>query len=193
MLQRAYDWTMRLAGHRHALAALAAVSFIESSIFPVPPDLLLVPMILAARERAWLIAAVCTVGSVLGGAAGYAIGYFLFEEIGRPLLEMYGYAGQFAEFRDAYNAWGAWIVAGAGLTPFPYKVITIASGVTALDPSTFMAASLVSRGARFFIEAALLWYFGPPIRSFIEQNLAKVVSAVFALALLGFLAVRYLR
>lgn len=192
MLQRLYDWTMRLAAHRHALLALAAVSFIESSVFPIPPDVLLIPMVLAARDRAWLYATVCTIASVLGGAAGYGIGYFLFEELGRPLLEFYHYGDQFETFRDQYNAWGAWIVAGAGVTPFPYKVITIASGVTALDPTTFMVASILSRGARFFLVAALLWYFGPPIRKFIENHLGMVVTVFFVLLFGGFVAIRFL-
>jgi membrane protein YqaA with SNARE-associated domain len=192
VLQRVYDWTLRLAGHRHALLALAAVAFIESSIFPIPPDVLLVPMILANRGQAWLIASVATVASVVGGLAGYAIGYFLFEEIGRPLLDFYGYQGKFDVFRGYYHAWGAWIVAGAGLTPFPYKVITIASGVVSLDLTTFMIASVLSRGARFFLLAALLWYFGPPIRAFIENNLGMVTTAFFTLLLGGFVVARLL-
>ena len=191
MLQRLYDWTMGLAGHRRALSALAVVSFVESSIFPIPPDVLLVPMVLANRERAWRIAAVCTAASVVGGMAGYAIGYFLFDAVGRPLLEFYGQVETFESFRASYNAWGAWIVAGAGITPFPYKVITIASGVTGLDLATFAVASLASRGVRFFLEAALLWYFGPPIRRFIENNLGAVVTASFALLLGGFVLAKF--
>lgn len=192
VLQRLYDWTMGLAVHRHALLALAAVSFIESSIFPIPPDVLLIPMVLAARERAWLIAGVCTIASVVGGYAGYAIGYFLYEGLGQPILAFYGAVEQFAEFRDLYNEWGAWIVGMAGFTPFPYKVITIASGVTQLDPTTFGIASALSRGARFFLVAALLWRFGVPIRRFIEANLPTLAWLFFALVLGGFLAVRYL-
>ena len=192
MLQRLYDWTMGLAGHRHALWALAIVAFVESSVFPVPPDVLLIPMVLAARERAWRIAAVATLASVLGGGLGYLIGSALFETVGRPLLEFYGQMESFQEFQVVYNEWGAWIVAGAGFTPFPYKVITIASGVVDLDPATFMAASAVSRGARFFLVAALLWKFGPPIRSFIEQNLPLLAGLFVVLLFGGFLAIRYL-
>ncbi len=192
MLRRLYDWTLALAGHRHALAALALVSFAESSFFPVPPDLLLIPMVLAARERAWLIALVCTVASVLGGAAGYGIGYFLYDAVGRPIVEFYDAGALFAEFQAKYNAWGAWIVAMGGFTPFPYKIITIASGVTALDPATFMIASLLSRGARFFLVAALLWRFGAPIRRFIEAYLPQLAGAFFLLLFGGFLAARYL-
>lgn len=191
VLQRLYDWTLGLAAHRHALAALALVSFAESSFFPIPPDLMLIPMVLAARERAWLIAGVCTLASAAGGLAGYAIGFFLFEAVGRPILDFYGAMHAFAEFQARYNEWGAWIVAGAGFTPFPYKVITIASGVTGLDLVTFTVASTVSRGARFFLVAGLLWYFGPAIRRFIEGNLALLTTLFFALLLGGFLAVRF--
>ena len=192
MLRRLYDGTLSLAAHRHALVILAAVAFIESSVFPIPPDVLLIPMVLAARRRAWLMAAVCTLASVAGGAAGYGIGYYLFEGLGRPLLEFYGYMADFAAFQAQFNEWGAWIVAGAGLTPFPYKVITIASGVTALDPLVFIAASLLSRGARFFLLAGLLWYFGPAIRGLIENHLGKLTMMFFATLLGGFLLAGYL-
>ncbi len=183
---------MSLSGHRHAIWVLAALTFAESSVFPVPPDILLIPMVLAARDRAWLLALVCTIASVFGGLAGYGIGYFLFEEIGRPVIEFYGYAEKFDTFREAYNEWGAWIVAGAGFTPFPYKVITIASGVTGLDLTTFTVASFLSRGARFFLVAGLLWYFGEPIRRFVEKNLALLATIFFVLLFGGFVAARYL-
>ena len=192
MLRRLYDWTMGLAGHRHALPALALVAFIESSLFPVPPDILIIPMVLAARSRAWRIATVATAASVVGGLLGYAIGAGLYETVGRPVLDFYGYGAKFESFRGAYNEWGAWIVAGAGFTPFPYKVITIASGVTGLDLAVFMLASLISRGARFFLLAALLWYFGPPIRRFIEANQPLLATLFFVLLFGGFLAARYL-
>ena len=192
MLRRLYDRTMALAEHRHALLLLGLIAFIESSIFPIPPDVLLIPMVLAARRRAWLIAAVCTLASGTGGAAGYGIGYYLFESLGRPLLEFYGYMERFATFQSQFNEWGAWIVAGAGLTPFPYKVITIASGATALDPLVFMVASLLSRGARFFLLAGLLWYFGPPIRAFIETHLGKLTVGFFAVLLGGFMVAGYM-
>ncbi len=192
MLRSVYDWTMNFAAHRNALWALFIISFIESSVFPIPPDILLIPMILASREKAWKIALVCTIGSVLGGIAGYGIGFFLFEQFGRPLLEFYGKAGKFTEFQEMYNAWGAWVVAMAGLTPFPYKVITIASGVTALNLGTFIIASVVSRGIRFFLEAWLLWYFGDPIRDFVEKYLGILVTGGFAVLLGGFVAVKFL-
>jgi membrane protein YqaA with SNARE-associated domain len=191
MIRRLYDWTMRLAGHRHANWTLALVSFAESSFFPVPPDALLIPMVLANRAKAWWIATICTLASVLGGLAGYMIGYFLWETIGRGIVELYGYASQFEQFKNLYEEWGFWIVAGAGFTPFPYKVITIASGVAELSLAVFMIASVVSRGARFFLIAALLWRFGPPMRDFIERNLAWLATAFFALLLGGFVALRY--
>lgn len=192
MLRRLYDWTMSVSGHRHAIWALAALTFAESSVFPVPPDVLLIPMVLAARDRAWLLASICTIASVFGGLAGYGIGYFLFSEIGQPIIDFYGYTTQFDTFRNAYNEWGAWIVAGAGFTPFPYKVITIASGVTHLDLTTFMVASFLSRGARFFLVAGLLWYYGEPIRRFVENNLAILAGVFFVLLLGGFVAAKYM-
>jgi len=191
MLRRLYDGTMDLAAHRHALWALAAVAFIESSVFPIPPDVMLIPMVLAARRRAWLIAGVCTVASVAGGMLGYAIGLFLFETVGRSVLDFYGLMAKFTEFQDLYKEWGAWIVAGAGLTPFPYKVITIASGVVQLDLTTFTAASASSRGVRFFVECGLLYAFGVPIKRFIEDRLGLVTLVFFVLLLGGFLFIRF--
>ncbi|MDH5772278.1 MAG: DedA family protein [Rhodospirillaceae bacterium] len=192
MLRRLYDWTMSFASGPHAMWALFFIAFIESSFFPIPPDILLIPMVLAARGNAWKIAGVCTLASVLGGVAGYGIGYFLYEGIGRPLLDFYGYGAKFEHFQGMYNEWGAWIVAGAGLTPFPYKVITIASGVTGLDMVTFMVASVLSRGIRFYLEAALLWYFGEPIRIFIEKYLGLLVTVGFIVLLGGFVAIKFL-
>ena len=192
MLQRTYNWLMSLAARPDAIRALAAIAFIESSFFPIPPDILLIPMVLAARTRAWRIALVCTVASVLGGMAGYAIGYFLYDGIGRPLLEFYGYAERFAEFQGRYNEWGAWIVFIAGITPFPYKVITIASGVTGLDLATFTIASILARGIRFYLVAALLYWLGPPVRDFIEKRLGLVTSVFVVLLFGGFIVLKYL-
>ncbi len=191
MLRRLYDWTMALAAGRHAERALAGVAFAESSFFPLPPDLLLIPMVLSARERAWRYAAIATVSSVIGGFAGYLIGAFLFEQVARPLLDFYGYGAKFDEFARLYNDWGVWIVLFAGVTPFPYKVITIASGVTGLNIVVFMLASVVARGLRFFVVAALLYWVGPPIRTFIEKRLSLVFTAFVVLLLAGFVAARY--
>jgi membrane protein YqaA with SNARE-associated domain len=192
MIRALYDWTMRLSATRHAMWALAAVSFIESSFFPIPPDILLIPMVLAAPHRAFAIAGLCTLASVLGGIFGYWIGFALFEEIGRPVLEFYGKDAYFAAFAERYNEWGAWAVLIAGVTPFPYKVITILSGATALNPWVFFVASVIARGLRFFLVAALLWKFGEPIRDFIERRLGILFTLFVALLLGGVLLVRYL-
>jgi membrane protein YqaA with SNARE-associated domain len=191
MLRSTYDWVMGLAARRDAIWVLAAIAFIESSVFPIPPDVLLIPMVLAARDRAWRYAAVCTIASVLGGMLGYAIGFYLFEAAGQPLLELYGYAAKFDEFRGRYNEWGAWIVFIAGLTPFPYKVITIASGVTELDLAVFTVSSVLARGLRFFIVAALLWWLGPPVREFIEKRLGLMTIVFCVLLLGGFVVAKY--
>ncbi len=191
MLRRLYDWTMGLASRPNALLALAAVSFAESSFFPIPPDAMIVPMVLARPDRAWRIALVATVASVLGGALGYAIGYYLFETLGQSLIQLYGYQDKFEAFKRAYNEWGLWIILIKGLTPIPYKLVTIASGAAAFDFPIFMLASIVTRGLRFFIVAALLRRFGEPIRDFVERRLT-LVATVFLLAVVGgFLIVRY--
>jgi membrane protein YqaA with SNARE-associated domain len=192
VLRRLYDWTMCLAAGRHAGAGLAAVAFVESSFFPIPPDLLLIPMVLADRTKAWRYAVIATVASVVGGMLGYAIGAFLFDQIATPLLQFYGYEEQFQRFASWYNDWGAWIVFAAGVTPFPYKVITIASGATGLNFAVFMLASVVSRGLRFFIVAGLLYWVGPPIRDFIERRLGLVFTVFMVLLIGGFVAARYL-
>ena len=192
MLRRLYDWTMALAGHRNAKGALAAVAFVESSVFPIPPDVLLIPMVLAARAGAWIIAGWATIASVLGGLLGYAIGLFFYESIGQPLIEAYGYGGKFADFQGRYQEWGAWIVFIAGVTPFPYKVITITSGVVQLDILVFTIASVLARGLRFYVVAALLWYFGPPIRDFIEKRLGLMFTIFCVLLVGGFVVARYL-
>ena len=184
MIRKLYDRVIGLAAHPQAIWWMALVSFAESSIFPIPPDVMIVPMVLSDRGAALRIAVVCTISSVLGGLAGYAIGYFFYDTIGARIVEFYGYAGKFEEFRGTYAEYGAWIVAMAGLTPFPYKVITIASGVFSLDLVVFVVASLLSRGGRFGIEAALLWKFGEPIREFIEKRL-EILSIVFVVLLFG--------
>ncbi|MGY9006864.1 MAG: YqaA family protein [Alphaproteobacteria bacterium] len=191
MLRGLYDWTMNLAGHKRAGSALFAVSFAESSFFPIPPDVMIIPMVLADRTRAWRIALICTVASVLGAILGYAIGAGLYESVGKPMMGFYGYGAKFETFTAHYNEWGAWIVAGAALTPFPFKVITIASGVASLDPFTFITSAILARGARFYAVAALLWRFGEPIRAFIERNLSLLSIAFFALLLGGFVLIKY--
>lgn len=191
-MKRAYDWTMRAAAHEKAPQALFGVAFAESSVFPIPPDVMLIPMVLARRLKAWSYAAIATVASVLGGVAGYAIGYFLFETLGRWVIGLYHLEAQFEAYRAAYNEWGLWIILIKGLTPIPYKLVTIASGAAAFDFWVFIAASIITRGARFFLVAALLYWFGEPIRDFIERRLT-LVTTVFVVALVGgFVVVRYL-
>jgi len=192
LLHSLYTWTSSLARHPNALIALAVIAFVESSVFPIPPDVLMIAMIVAQPSRAFLIAFVATVSSVAGGLAGYWIGYGAFETLGRPVLQFYGKESYFAEFQARYNEWGAWAVLIAGVTPFPYKVITILSGATALSLPVFLVASLIARALRFFIVAYLLWKFGTPIRNFIERRLGLVFTVFIGLLLGGFEMVRYL-
>lgn len=192
MIRRLYDWTLRMADGRHALWALAFVSFIESSVFPIPPDVLMIPMILARPGRAWLIATVALVASVLGGLLGYAIGAFAFEQIGRPILESLGKADAMADFNQRFNNVGFWAVLMAGVTPFPFKVITIMSGWTSMSLVTFLVTSVIARGLRFFVVAWLLWKFGAPIRTFIERRLGLLFTLFIILLIGGFLLVRVL-
>lgn len=192
MLQRLYAWIMRLSGHRHALWALVGVSFVESSIFPIPPDVLLIPMVLAAPRRAWFLASVCMLSSVAGGFLGYAIGYYAFVAIGQPVLEFYHAMDKYEALKASFADWGAWIIIIKGMTPIPYKIITIASGALKFDLATFAFASVISRSMRFFLVAALLWRFGEPVRRFIEERL-MLVTTLFAISLVGgFVVLRYL-
>jgi len=192
MIRRLYDWTLTLVDSPHALWALAVVAFIESSVFPIPPDVLMIPMILARPNRAFLIAGIALVASVLGGMLGYAIGAFAFESIGQPILQSLGKADSMAEFNTRFNDLGFWAVLVAGVTPFPYKVITIMSGWTGMPLATFIITSIIARGLRFFVVAALLWKFGTPIRDFIERRLGLVFTVFCVLLIGGFLLVRYI-
>ena len=192
MIRKLYDWTMSLAESRHALWALFIIAFIESSFFPIPPDVLMIPMIIALPTRAFTIAAVATVGSVLGGLFGYYIGFALFETIGQPIFDFYGKADYVEEFKQSYNEIGIWAVLAAGVTPFPFKVITIMSGATQLNLFAFVVSAIIARSLRFFIVAALLWKFGPPIRDFIEKRLGLVFTVFCVLLIGGFFLVRYL-
>lgn len=191
-MKRMYNWTLSMADHPYALWVLAVVAFTESSFFPIPPDLLMIPMIVARPSRAFVIAGVAMAASVLGGLAGYAIGALAFEQIGRPILEALGKDDAALEFNTRFNDLGFWPVLIAGLTPFPYKVITIMSGWTGMSLGTFIVTSIIARGGRFFIVAALLWKFGDPIRDFIERRLGLALS-LFMIALVGgFALVRFL-
>jgi membrane protein YqaA with SNARE-associated domain len=191
-MKRLYEWMMRLAGDRRALPALAAIAFAESSFFPIPPDIMLVPMVLANRRRAFVIAATATAASVLGGMLGYAIGFYAFETIGEWVVRTYGLEHALESFRQEFERYGTWIILIKGLTPIPYKLVTIASGVAHFDLFTFMWASLVTRGVRFFVEATLLWLFGEPIRAFIERRLNLVTWAFLLAVVAGFVVVKYI-
>jgi membrane protein YqaA with SNARE-associated domain len=184
MFRPLYDYLIRLSAHPKSLHALAAVSFAESSFFPIPPDAMVVPMVLARRDRAYTIAFVCTIASVLGGLAGYGIGYFLYDTLGQWLIGLYRLEQGAQEFHDWYAEWGVAVILIKGLTPIPYKLVTIASGAAHFNLAAFMAASVVTRGARFFIVAALLRAYGEPIREFIEKRL-ELVSWLFLAAIIG--------
>lgn len=183
-VRKIYDSVFHLSKENGAIYWLFAIAFIESSFFPIPPDVMLIPMILAAPKKAWSIAGVATVGSVIGAYLGYAIGFYFFQLIAEPLLNFYGYLEKFNSFKDLYNQYGAWIVFGAGITPFPYKIITIASGVVHMNLIVFTIASIIARGMRFFLVAWLLKKYGETMREFIEKNLGWL-SILFLLLLIG--------
>lgn len=192
MLRRLYQWVIDLAERRSAPWALAAVSFAESSFFPVPPDVMLVPMCLARPARAWWYAGVCTLASVIGGLFGYAIGALLYESLGLFLIQLYGYGSKVEAFTEAYQRYGHWIILIKGLTPIPYKVVTITSGFAHYSLFWFVVLSVITRGMRFFLVAGLLYWVGPSARSFIEKRLG-LVTALFALVLVaGFAAAVFL-
>ena len=192
MLRDFYTWMMRQAAGPHAERALAVVAFLESSVFPVPPDAMIVPMVLARPQAAWRTAAIATAASATGGLLGYLIGYALLGTVGEWVIRVYGLGDRIAAFQAAYAQWGLWIILIKGLTPIPYKLVTIASGIAHFNLGVFIVASLLTRGARFFLVAALLRAYGPPIRDFIERRLTLVTSAFGALIVLGFLSLRFL-
>ena len=183
MLRRLYDRLMALAADRRAPAWLAVVAFAESSVFPAPPDLMLAPMVLARPDHAWRNAGICSLSSVAGGVLGYAIGYFL-APLGQGLLDMLGQHGALASFQAWYGRWGLWVILIKGLTPIPYKLVTIASGLARFDFRMFIIASAITRSARFFLVAGLLKAYGPPIQAFVEKRLTLVTSVV-AIAVVG--------
>eukprot|EP00873_Tetraselmis_striata_P031582 jgi/Tetstr1/451846/TSEL_038882.t1 len=182
----------RTALARAAPYALAGVSFAESSFFPLPPDVMLIPMVVADRKSAWWNATICTVASVLGGIFGYVIGAFLFEPLARPIIDFYHYGPAFEQLQQWFADYGLLIVFVAGFTPVPYKVFTITSGFAGLSLPVFIIGSVISRGARFFLVATLLYWFGPPIRDFIEKRLGLVTIVFTVLLIGGFVAIRYL-
>jgi membrane protein YqaA with SNARE-associated domain len=190
MLRNLYARTLALAASPRALWWLAAVAFLEASCFPIPPDALLIPIALARPRDAWRCAAICTIASVAGGALGYAIGYAVFDQLAQPLIRFYGYGDRFAAFQALYAQYGLWVILIKGLTPIPYKIVTIASGAAHFNFWVFMAASVATRGMRFFLVAALLRVFGTPVRDFIERRLALVTGALAAGVVGGFLLLK---
>jgi membrane protein YqaA with SNARE-associated domain len=192
MLKRLYDWIIRLSGSPRAMPALAAVSFAESSFFPIPPDAMIIPMVLAQPQKAWRIATVALVSSVIGGLFGYAIGYYLYETVGQWLIDFYGLQQGVDTFREQFNEYGFWIILVKGATPIPYKIVTIACGIANYSIPMFLLASVITRGARFFVVAALLRRYGEPIREFIERRLTLVTTVFVLLIVAGFVALRYL-
>ena len=192
MLKRLYDRMIATAAGPNALWVLIAIAFAESSFFPIPPDILLIPMMLARPREAWRLAAYCMMASVAGGLLGYAIGYYGFDLIGRPILEVSHAMPRYDALKAGFDRWGVWIIIIKGMTPIPYKLVTIASGVAHFDLLAFVGASIISRSIRFFLLAALLWWFGPAVREFIEKRL-MLVTSVFAVCLVGgFVVIRYL-
>ena len=192
MMRKIYDWMMRTAASDKAPEALGLVSFIESSIFPIPPDVMLIPMVLARREKAWWYATIATVASVLGGLLGYAIGYYLYDAVGLPILKFYGREGALDNFIQFVHDYGVPAVIIKGMTPIPYKVVTIAAGVAKMNLLAFMGASIIARAMRFYLVAGLLYFFGESIRAFIEKHLALVTTVFVVVLIGGFLAVKYL-
>jgi membrane protein YqaA with SNARE-associated domain len=188
MLRRLYAWVLALSEKPSAPWALAGVSFTESSFFPIPPDVMLVPMCLARPDRAFFYAGVCTIASVIGGLAGYAIGALLYDTIGRFLIELYGYGDKAEAFRTAYAEWGHWVILIKGATPIPYKLITITSGFAAYNLFWFTLLSIITRGARFYIVALLLYFWGAPAREFIERRMELVAVVALVVFVAGFYA-----
>jgi membrane protein YqaA with SNARE-associated domain len=184
MLRRLYDWTIKLSARPSAIWALGVISFAESSVFPIPPDVILIPMSLARPHRAFFYAGICTVTSVLGGLLGYAIGALLYDSLGKFLIDLYGYGDKVETFRAAYAQWGHWIILLKGLTPIPYKVVTITSGFAGYDLFWFTVLSIITRGARFYVLATLLYVWGEPARAFIEKRLG-LAAFLFAVVFFG--------
>lgn len=175
-----YDRVIKWSRHRHAPRYLALLSFSESSFFPIPPDVMLAPMVLARRERAWYLASVTTIASVLGGLLGYLIGWVLFDQIGQPIIELYGAERQFETVKDWFDQYGVWVVFVAGFSPIPYKLFTVTSGVLAMALVPFILASAVGRGARFFLVAGLIRWGGEPFAAFIEKRINVIGWTVVA-------------
>jgi len=191
MLRKLYDWVLALAGSRNAPWALAVVSFVESSFFPVPPDVMLAPMVAARPQRAYLFAAICTAASVAGGLLGYAIGVFL-TPLAHSILAFFGHASGEQEFQHWFAQYGLGVILFKGLTPIPFKLVTISAGLARFDLFTFIWAATLTRGARFFAEAAVLKYFGPAILKEVEKRLTFYVLLFAGVVVAGFVALKFL-
>lgn len=192
MLRKLYDWAIEKVSRPEGEKWLGILSFAEASFFPVPPDVLLMPMIFADRSRAWRLATITTVASIIGAMLGYVVGAFLFDAVAAPLLDFYGYTEKFGAFETYYQEYGVLIILIGGLTPIPFKVIAIASGVFGLNPLLFLATCIPARAPRFFVVAGLLYFFGAPIRRFVEAYLPWVVTAITLIGIGGFLALKWL-
>ncbi len=192
LLRRLYNWCIDAAHKPHAMWTMGAISFAESSFFPVPPDVMLIPMALARPERAYLMAAWCTAASVLGGLVGYAIGALLYDSVGAWLMHLYGYTDKVESFRAAYAEWGALIILLKGLTPIPYKVVTITSGFAGYNLALFILFSIIARAGRFFLLAFLLHRYGEQARHIIEKRLGLWVTLGAAVVVIGLVAAVYL-
>lgn len=192
LIRKIYDWTIRLSETKQAVWALAAIAFIESSVFPLPPDLLLIPMCIAERKKSFVYATICTVSSVMGGLLGYAIGYYAFETWGHKILDFYGLLKGFDDMKARYDEYGGWIILAKGMTPIPFKILTILSGVLHLDLHVFILSSIGARAMRFYLVAGLLWKFGAPVRVFIEKHLGWMTLGFLILLIGGFVAIKYI-
>ncbi len=192
MLRKLYSRVMALAASPNAAWWLVLIAFAEASFFPIPPDVMLVPMALARPRSAWKFAAICTVASVAGGALGYLIGFAVFDQVAKPILNVYGYGAAYAAFQAKFQEYGLWIILIKGLTPIPYKIVTIAAGAARFDFPLFMLASVLTRGTRFFLVATLLHFFGDAVRDFIEKRLTLVTSALAISVVGGFVALKLL-
>jgi membrane protein YqaA with SNARE-associated domain len=192
MLRRIYDWCINAAGKPYATWIMGLVSFVESSFFPVPPDAMLIPMALARPDKAYYYATVCTLTSVAGGVLGWVIGYFLYDTLGLWLMQIYGYGSKVDAFRDAYVQWGTWIILLKGLTPIPYKIVTIASGFAAYPIIPFIFLSIIARGMRFYLVAFLLNRYGPRARAIIEERLTFWFSVSLATLVAGVVVAVYI-
>lgn len=191
IVRKLYDWMMRNATGKHAWGALGSLTFAEASFFPIPTDIMLIPMVMADRASAWKLAAWCTLWSVVGGIFGYAIGMFLFDSLGQWLISIYNMGDDLTQFQQWYETYGAWVIVGKGLTPIPYKLVTIASGFAHYSFFMFVLLSVLTRGARYFLIAGLLYWKGDVAKEFIEKRLEASLFGFLLVVVLGIVAAKY--